>query len=98
MARNFAVSNRFLTINLPRLAIAFTLQREVRFLKAYAFILTLAFIVDIASGFRLAGQKTRFDEIDVERINIVEKDGRLKLVKDRDHFGIGCDAASRISL
>ncbi|MEW6210980.1 MAG: hypothetical protein AB1631_21630 [Acidobacteriota bacterium] len=52
------------------------LQRDVRFLKAYSVALTLLFVVLIASGFT----KNRFDEIDVERINIVEKDGALKMV------------------
>ncbi len=56
------------------------LQKDVRFLKAYAIALTLLFVIFIASGFSSGNQKNKFDEIDVERINIVEKDGALKLV------------------
>lgn len=63
------------------------LEREVRFLKIYAFIATLVSAAFFLSGF--ANQK--FTEIDVERINIVEKDGKLRMVisnQERQHPGI----------
>jgi len=56
------------------------IKKEVRFLKAYAIVITLILGVLIFSGFKQNSQKPRFDEIDVERINIVEKDGQLKMV------------------
>lgn len=67
------------------------LQRDVRLLKAYALIVTLFLGVIIFVGFSQASQKTKFTEIDVERINIVEKDGKLKMVisnGERQHPGV----------
>ena len=67
------------------------LQRDVRFLKAYSLILTLLLAVIAFSAIGRADQKNRFEEIDVERINIVEKDGKLKLVisnSGRQHPGV----------
>lgn len=63
-----------------------SLERDVRFLKRYAIASTLALAVLSLAAFARQNQKTKFDEIDVERINIVEKDGKLRLVisnKDR---------------
>lgn len=54
------------------------LEREVRFLKIYAILATLGCIVMIASAFTLQGRNQKFAEIDVERINIVEKDGQTQ--------------------
>jgi hypothetical protein len=62
------------------------LLREVRLLKVYAIVATLicgAFMIAVIT---LQKRRPKFSEIDVERINIVEKDGKLKLVisnKDR---------------
>ena len=67
------------------------LQRDVRFLKIYAVVITLLLVVVAFAGFRQASQKTKFTEIDVERINIVEKDGQLKMVisnGERQHPGV----------
>lgn len=67
------------------------LQRDVRVLKAYAFVVTLLLGVLALAGFSQANQKNRFTEIDVERINIVERDGRLKMVisnGERQHPGV----------
>lgn len=67
------------------------LQRDVRLLKAYAIIATLLLGVLAFAGFSQANQKTKFTEIDVERINIVEKDGKLKMVisnGERQHPGV----------
>jgi hypothetical protein len=52
--------------------------KEVRFLKWYA--LTLTAVVVLFIIFSFAGHKPHFEEIDVERINIVEKNGQLKMV------------------
>jgi len=67
------------------------LEKEVRFLKMYAVVITLFLAVLVLAAFKQANQKTEFSEIDVERINIVEKDGKLKMVisnSERQHPGI----------
>lgn len=67
------------------------LQRDVRFLKAYSIVITMLLAVIGFSAISHANQKTKFDEIDVERINIVEKDGKLKMVisnAERQHPGV----------
>lgn len=67
------------------------LQRDVRFLKAYSVVITLLLAVTALTAISHANQKTKFDEIDVERINIVEKDGKLKMVisnAERQHPGV----------
>src|SRR5579862_4646256 len=57
------------------------LEREVRHLKVYAVVSTLLFSLLFVLGFSVSnGEKTKFGEIDVERINVVEKTGKLDLV------------------
>jgi len=56
------------------------LEREVRFLKIYAAAATLLCAVFLLSAFASQNRRQKFEEIDVERINVVEKDGRLKMV------------------
>jgi hypothetical protein len=68
------------------------LQRDVRLLKAYSLLMTILFAVIAFTSISQANQnqKTKFEEIDVERINVVEKDGKLKLVisnAERQHPG-----------
>ena len=67
------------------------LEKEVRFLKAYAVISTLLFVVFTVTAFTAQNRKQKFEEIDVERINVVEKDGKLRMVisnQERQHPGI----------
>jgi hypothetical protein len=67
------------------------LEREVRFLKIYAVIATLCCAVFLLSAFVIQNKKQTFDEIDVGRINIVEKDGKLRMVisnQEHQHPGI----------
>jgi hypothetical protein len=67
------------------------LQKDVRFLKAYSIVITVLLAVIVFSAISQANQKPRFEEIDVERINIIEKDGRLKMVisnGERQHPGV----------
>jgi hypothetical protein len=54
------------------------IEREIRWLKAYACCSTLAFGVLIFVAAKSPGV-TKFTEIDAERINIREKDGHLRL-------------------
>ena len=66
------------------------LEREVRFLKIYAVVATLACAVFVLTAFTFQTRNQKFEEIDVERINIVEKDGKLKMVisnGERQHPG-----------
>lgn len=51
-----------------------------RFLTVYSGILTLAFMATIATGFAENERKASFDQIDVQRINIVGPDGENQLV------------------
>lgn len=65
------------------------IEKEVRYLKIYAVVSTLFFAVFFLSAFAVGSNK-KFQEIDVERINVVEKDGKLKMVisnKERQHPG-----------
>lgn len=67
------------------------LEKEVRFLKVYAVVATLVGAVFVLTAFTLQSGKQKFGEIDVERINVVEKDGKLKMVisnSERQHPGI----------
>src|SRR2546427_3070101 len=57
-----------------------TSRKELRLLRAYALTATVLLTVFCLAAFSRFGQKTRFEEIDVERINVVEKDGTLRLV------------------
>lgn len=64
------------------------IEREIRLLKGYALISTLVCAVLFLMLFR--GSR-KFDQIDVERINVVEKDGKLRMVisnQARQHPGI----------
>src|SRR5262245_50172581 len=68
------------------------LERDVRFLKIYAAFATLLCVVVLFSAFAYQeNRKQKFEEIDVERINIVEKDGKLRMVisnRERQHPGV----------
>ena len=55
------------------------LEREVRLPKGYAILSTVALIFAFSATFTTAQGRQRFTEIDVERVNIVEPDGRLTL-------------------
>ncbi|WP_294231476.1 hypothetical protein [uncultured Chryseobacterium sp.] len=66
------------------------LIREVRILKIYGAVLTILCVMFFFLAFR-GNPEQHFKEIDVERINIVEKDGTLKMVisnKERQHPGM----------
>ena len=60
--------------------------RGERFLVVYSGVLTVAFAAAILLG-AASAKHPRFDEIDVQRINVVEPDGTLRLViSDRTHL------------
>jgi hypothetical protein len=56
------------------------LARDVRALKLYAVVSTIALVVLVTGAFVRAPQRAKFTEIDVERINVVEPDGRYRMV------------------
>lgn len=56
------------------------LEKDVRFLKVYAAVATLLCAVFLLTAFAAQTNRQKFEEIDVERINVVERDGKLKLV------------------
>jgi hypothetical protein len=51
-----------------------------RFLIVYSAVVTAALAVIVLAGFAEQKSRTRFSEIDVERINVVEPDGTLRMV------------------
>jgi hypothetical protein len=66
------------------------IARDVRFLKIYAGLITLVCAVLLLTAFQ-SSKNQKFAEIDVERINVVEKDGRLRMVisnEARQHPGL----------
>lgn len=54
-------------------------QRELRVLKVYALFSTVLFVALFCLAAKSPDRKTRFDEIDAQRINIVEPDGKIRL-------------------
>lgn len=56
------------------------IRRELRLLKGYAVVVTALLGTLSVAAFQQGAQKTKFTEIDVERINVVEPDGKLRMV------------------
>src|SRR5262245_44725218 len=68
-----------------------SIRRQLRFLHAYAAVTTIALVVMAAAAFRQAPKSQNLGEITVERINVVDANGTLRLVisnKDRMHPGV----------
>lgn len=65
------------------------IRRELRLIKGYALLVTALLGTLSIAAFRQSAQKTRFTEIDVERINIVEPDGSLRMVISNRPRSIG---------
>jgi len=68
-----------------------SLRRQFIFLRAYAITSSLILVVLGAAAFRQAGPAKSAGEITVERINIVDANGTLRMVlagKDRMHPGV----------
>lgn len=64
------------------------IRRELRILKAYALVTTVLIATLAFAAFRQQPQQ-RFGEITVERINVVEPDGKLRLVISNRERSIG---------
>src|SRR6476660_3452497 len=65
------------------------IRRELRFLKGYAFVVTALVGTLSLAAFTRATRSEKFTEIDVERINIVEPDGKLRMVISNRPRSIG---------
>jgi len=66
------------------------IRRETRFLRGYAILMTAAAGVIALAAFRVSpAQERTFTEIDVQRINIVEPDGKLRMVISNRPRSIG---------
>jgi hypothetical protein len=64
------------------------IRRELRLLKGYAVVTTLLFATLSLTAFR-RNARERFTEIDVERINVVEPDGKYRMVISNRPRSIG---------
>jgi hypothetical protein len=64
------------------------IRRELRLLKAYALIMTAMFATLTLTAFRRSAHE-KFTEIDVERINVVEPDGKYRFVISNKPRSIG---------
>jgi hypothetical protein len=68
-----------------------SIRRQLRFLHAYVATTAVVFVVLAVSAFRQAPKAQNMGEITVERINVVDANGTLRLVisnKDRMHPGV----------
>lgn len=67
-----------------------SIERDVRFLKRYAIVTTtLLAVLSVAAFTRSSGRNAKFDEIDVERINIREPNGNYRMVLSNRPRSIG---------
>lgn len=67
------------------------IAKDVRLLKIYSALLTVGIISFFIMSFVDSSDKEHFEEIDVERINIVEDNGDLKMVisnQEKQHPGM----------
>jgi len=65
------------------------IRGELRVLKLYALIVTILLGTLSIAAFKQSAQRTKFTEIDVERINVVEPDGKLRMVISNKPRSIG---------
>lgn len=74
------------------------IERELRYLKGYAVIMSLVVGVLALGAFKgggltqlgdVQGGKAKFTEIDVERVNVIEPDGKYRLVLSNRPRSIG---------
>jgi len=68
------------------------MNKELTFLRAFAVIIVVGGVMLTSLAFKKMGNQ-KFSEIDVERINIVEKDGTVKMIiTNVDRFPNGTDS------
>ena len=66
-----------------------SIERDVRFLKRYAIVTTTLLAVLSVAAFTRSSRVTKFEEIDVERINIREPNGNYRMVISNRPRSIG---------
>lgn len=67
-----------------------SIERDVRFLKRYAIVTTtMLAVLSVAAFTRASGGRAKFEEIDVERINIREPNGNYRMVLSNRPRSIG---------
>jgi hypothetical protein len=66
-----------------------SIERDVRFLKRYAIVTTTLLAVLSVAAFARSSHVTKFEEIDVERINIREPNGNYRMVISNRPRSIG---------
>ncbi len=72
------------------------MNRELAFLRAFAVATVVVMISITSTAFKKSGNQ-KFSEIDVERINIVEKDGRVKMIiTNVERFPNGSDKINNL--
>ena len=67
------------------------LRRDIRLLQAYATVSSLVLVSLAVSAFRQAPSAQKLDELTVQRLNVIDANGTLRLViagKDRMHPGV----------
>ena len=67
------------------------LRRDLRLLQAYATVSSLVLVFLAVSAFRQAPPAQKLDELTVQRLNVIDANGTLRLViagKDRMHPGV----------
>jgi hypothetical protein len=67
------------------------LTKQVKFLKIYSIVLTIIFTSGLLLAFTYTNKIPSFKEINVERINVIERSGKLKMVisnQEMQHPGI----------
>ncbi len=68
-----------------------SLRHQLFFLRTYAALSSVLLIVLCTAAFRQANAPQRFGEVTLERLNIVDANGTLRMVlsnKDRQHPGV----------
>jgi hypothetical protein len=65
------------------------IERDVRFLKRYAIVTSAMLVALSVTAFMRAPRNAKFDEIDVERINVVEPNGHYRMVISNRPRSIG---------
>ena len=68
-----------------------TLRRDIRLLQAYATLSSLVLVWLAVSAFRQAPSAQKLDELTLQRLNVIDANGTLRLViagKDRMHPGV----------
>ena len=64
------------------------LEKKVKILTYYAFASTVILSLMLLFSFKKNNDVTNFDEINVKKINIIEKDGTIRMVISNKNYNI----------